>query len=136
MLLAVDLAIQLVCEIQSGGQLYIQNEKKAEPVRLLLPGIGKPATNKWKYLVEIPHAWKRQLFVKGRRLPAASIWTRSLVNKLMRQEAADNWDLPLEAIEEIMEYCDANKEFLQMEADEERRLLLLEGIKVELQTSP
>ena len=118
---AVDLTIQLVCEIQSGNQLYIKKEQKSEPIRILMPGLDKPATAKWKYLVEVPHSWRRQLVVKGSRLRARTVWGQMIREKLTREEAADNWDLPLEAIDEIVRYCEENKKLLEMEADEEAK---------------
>lgn len=53
-----------------------------------------------------------------------------MANKLTVEEAADNWDLAKEVIEEIVLYCESNRLLLQMEADEEARLLRDEGIEV------
>jgi hypothetical protein len=36
------------------------------------------------------------------------------------REAAENWDLPQEACEEIFAYCEANKALIEAEANEER----------------
>jgi len=85
--------------------------------------------------VQHDHPWKRQLFVKGRKLPAANVWVAMRVNNLTSEQAAENWDLPLEAILEIEEYCEANKDLLQMEAAEEKRRLQAKGIRVEPKTS-
>jgi hypothetical protein len=54
----------------------------------------------WKYLVNIAHPWKQQLYVKGRKLPAATVWSGMLVNKLTRKQAVDNWDLPAKALKQ------------------------------------
>jgi hypothetical protein len=94
-------------------------------------GIEATRFSRWKYLTEIPHPWKKQLYIKGTKLPAAVIWTAMVVNKLTREEAATNWDLPLEVIDEVVEYCEANKELLQMEAVEEGRRLTRKGIQLE-----
>ena len=78
----------------------------------------------WQYLMEHPHPWRRQLYVKGRRLPAAQVWERHYHESAVGEEAADNWNLPIEAIREIVRYCEENKTLLGMEAEEERRRLL------------
>lgn len=98
-------------------------------------GIEAPNLQKWMYLIDQAHPWKRQLFVKGRKLPAAAIWSGMLVNKLSREQAADNWDLPVEAIDEIFAYCEENKALLEMEAAEELRRLEQKGINIEPKTA-
>jgi hypothetical protein len=98
-------------------------------------GIETPNLQKWTYLVDQAHPWKRQLFVKGRKLPAAAVWSGTVINKLSREQAAENWDLPVEAIDEIMAYCENNKALLDMEAAEEMRRLEQKGIDIEPKTA-
>lgn len=88
------------------------------------------------YLVDIEHSWKKQLYVKGRKLPAAAVWSSMLVNNLSREDAAENWELPVAAIDEIVDFCELNKDLLQMEAAEEGRRLAQKGIKLEPKPSP
>jgi uncharacterized protein (DUF433 family) len=71
------------------------------------------------------------LFVKGRRLRAFTVWMDMQTNGMTPEEAADNWDLPLAAVEEIGRYCEEQRALLEMEAEEERRRLLEEGIRLE-----
>jgi len=40
------------------------------------------------------------------------------------------WDLPLEAVAEIAEYCESNGSLLQMEADEEKLFLSSQGVRL------
>jgi hypothetical protein len=47
------------------------------------------------------------------------------------REAAENWDLPLEACEEILVYCEANKALIEAEASEERQRLKRANVDVE-----
>ncbi len=129
MLTAVRLALHLATEAQQGHKLFLGDGKEMR--RLVMLGIETPNYWPWTYLVQISHPWKKQLFVKGSKLPAAAVWTAMSVNKLSREEAADNWDLPLQAIDEIVDYCEANKQLLQMEAAEEGRRLAEKGIKLE-----
>ena len=37
------------------------------------------------------------------------------------EEAADNWNLPVEAVREAVRYCEAHSALLRMEAEEERK---------------
>lgn len=78
---------------------------------------------KWKYLKKSSHSWRKQLYVQGRKFTAATVWTGMTANKLSVEQAADNWDLPQEAIEEIVRYCEANKSLLEAEAAQELRLM-------------
>ncbi|MBX9770202.1 MAG: hypothetical protein K2X29_02460 [Candidatus Obscuribacterales bacterium] len=131
MLAAIRLGIQLGEEVSQGKQIYVSKPGFLEPERVLLP-FG--ASRGPKYLVQHDHPWKRQLFVKGRKLPAANVWVAMRVNNLTAEEAAEDWDLPIEAIYEIEEYCEANQALLQMEAAEEKRRLEEKGISVEPKT--
>jgi hypothetical protein len=47
------------------------------------------------------------------------------------REAAENWDLPLQACEEIFAYCEANKALIEAEANEERQRLNRANVDVE-----
>jgi hypothetical protein len=135
MLSAVRLALQLAAEARKGQQLFLGAEAGANMQKVIIPFLQAPELWPWKYLVEIPHAWKKQLYVKGRKLPAANVWVDMLVNKMSRKEAADNWDLPQEAIDEIVSYCQNNKPLLEMEAAEEKRRLTSIGINFAPQTA-
>jgi hypothetical protein len=131
MLTAVHLALHLAGETKRGLKLFLGDEQGRDLRRVVMIGVEAPNYWPWKYLVEIPHPWKKQLYVKGRKLPAAAVWTAMMVNKLSRDEAADNWELPCAAIDEIVDYCNANKELLQLEAAEEGLRLVRKGIKIE-----
>ena len=50
-------------------------------------------------------------------------------NGMTLADAAENWDLPEEAVAEIVEYCESNAPLLKMEADEERLFLSTQGVK-------
>lgn len=134
-LTAVRLALLLAAESKQGHQFYLASPGYRNPRRLLMVGIETPNLQTWKYLVDQTHPWKRQLFVKGRKLPAAAVWNGMLVNKLSREQAADNWELPVEAIDEITAYCENNKDLLEMEAAEEIRRLEQKGIDIGTKTA-
>jgi hypothetical protein len=85
----------------------------------------------WQYLEPRPRGWKRQLFVKGIRLPASVVWTSMIVNQESTEQTAQNWDLPVEAVAEIVEYCRKNTALLDSEDREERRRAQALGICIE-----
>lgn len=126
-LLAVRTLMILSRETKRGRRIYLTDEN-GEKERLLIPELERSHQNEWVYLVTRPHPWRRQLYVKGRRLRASSVWSDMITNDMSIDEAADDWDLPVEAVEEIINYCEANRELLAMEADEERRFLESRGV--------
>jgi len=93
-----------------------------------MSAIEKPDKRSWKYLAEHSHPWKKQLYLYGRKLPAASVWVAIKANNFSIEEAMEDWDLPREAVQEIIEYCESHKILLEQEAAEERRLLNEKGI--------
>ena len=132
---AVQVTLQLATESRQGKKLFLGTEQGQGLMRVMMFGLEQPNVWPWKYLVELSHPWKKQLFVKGRKLPAANVWSAMLVNELTREQAADNWDLPLEAINEIVDYCESNQPLLEMEAAEEAKRLAQKGIDVESQAA-
>ncbi|MGK7878350.1 MAG: hypothetical protein AB4426_35120 [Xenococcaceae cyanobacterium] len=84
----------------------------------------------WQYLEKRPHPWRKQLYLKGKRVKASVIYSDMIVNDETPEEAADNWDLPLAAISEVIQYCESHQELLKQEAAEERRIVL-EGVTLE-----
>jgi hypothetical protein len=77
----------------------------------------------WQYLEKRPHPWREQLYLKGRKLKAFTLWMNMTVNKMTPSEVAENWDLPLGAVKEVIEYCESHQGLLKREAQEERRRL-------------
>lgn len=126
-LLAVRTLMILSRETKRGRKIYLTDES-GEKERLLIPELERAHQDERVYLVARPHSWRRQLYVKGRRLRASSVWSDMITNGMSIDEAADDWDLPVEAVEEIISYCEANRELLEMESDEERRFLESRGV--------
>ena len=91
------------------------------------------ANNRWQYLEQRPHAWRKQLYIKGKRIKASVIYSDMIANKETIAETAENWDLPLAAIAEVIEYCETHQDLLTEEALKGRRLLESEGVKLEPQ---
>lgn len=85
----------------------------------------------WQYLEKRPHPWRQQLHLKGKRLTAFGLWMDMQANDMTAAEAAENWNLPLAAIREAIDYCQTHQDLLQQEAAEERRRLEAKGISLE-----
>lgn len=85
----------------------------------------------WQYLEPRPSSWRKQLFFKGRRLKAFDVWMTMQVEEMTPEETAEDWDLPLAAVEEAIEYCQTHQDLLKQEAEEERRYLEAAGINLE-----
>jgi uncharacterized protein (DUF433 family) len=115
--------------VQQGYQIRLVTPN--EQIHLVVPELEPVPQSTWQYLVSRPHAWRRQLYIKGRRLLASTVWQDLLVNELSTEEAAENFDLPIAAINEIVSYCEANSKLIEMEAQEERYRLQERGVKVE-----
>ncbi len=90
-----------------------------------------PGIENWQYLVARPHAWRKQLYIKGRKLLASTICRDMTANQMSPEQAAENWDLPLSAIYEAIDYCENHQELLKLEADEERYRLEAKGVQLE-----
>ncbi|PZU93781.1 MAG: hypothetical protein DCE90_15795 [Pseudanabaena sp.] len=85
----------------------------------------------WQYLAQRNHPWRKQLYVKGQKLLASTIWQDMIANEMSVEETADNWDLPEDAIDEVIRYCESHQDLLKLESDEERYRLVEKGVSFE-----
>ncbi len=85
----------------------------------------------WQYLEKRPHSWREQLYIKGRKLTAFTVWSDMIVNQMTLEEVASSKDLPLAAVYEAIEYCETHQDLLKKEAEEERRYLEEHGVSLE-----
>lgn len=92
---------------------------------------NSPQIEDWQYLVSRPHPWRKQLYIKGHKLLASTVWQDTVTNQLSPEQAADNWDLPLSAVCEAIQYCESHQELLKLEAAEERYRLESKGVSLE-----
>jgi uncharacterized protein (DUF433 family) len=76
---------------------------------------------KWKHLRRRQESSYRQLFIAGTRIKASSVYGSILANNLTLEEAAIEFDLPIEVIEEAVAYSNSQKELIE---DEEKRFFL------------
>jgi uncharacterized protein (DUF433 family) len=80
-----------------------------------------PDTTEYKYLgPRIGGSRYRQLFVKGTRIRAEVIY-RDVVGpeQMTPEEVARNWNVPLEAVLECIDYCEKNADLLRQEWEED-----------------
>ena len=58
-----------------------------------------------------------------------------LANAMTAEQAADNWDLSLEAIQEVIQYCETHQDLIRLEANEEQHRLCEQGVSLEPHTA-
>ena len=75
----------------------------------------------YSYLVARPHAWRKQLAFKGRRLTVGQFLGRMRAEKWTPEEAAADFDLPVEAAYEALEYGDRHRSLIEAEDAEDAR---------------
>ncbi len=66
--------------------------------------------------------------MKGQKLLASTVWQDMITNGMSVEEAADNWDLSLDVIDEIIRYRESHQDLLKLEADEEHYHLVEKGV--------
>lgn len=86
-----------------------------EPV---LPGLEEQLTTDMTWLVRRPHAWRRQMWVKGRRVTAGDLARTVEIEGWTLEQAAEEYDLPVAAILEAQRYLAANRELVIAEEQE------------------
>jgi uncharacterized protein (DUF433 family) len=72
--------------------------------------MSTPNNHQWKYLDRKPGSRYRQLFVKGRKIAARTLYGQYMSEEepcTIEQIAAD-WDLPLEVVQEAIAYCETD----------------------------
>ena len=126
---AVRIVEAVARQTRQGGRLYV-HDAAGQVQRLIIPELEPPGEVEWQFLVARPHPWRRQLWLKGRKLPASVVWTDWRVNGWTVKEIADNWNLPVAAIEEALHYGEAHQDLLRMEEEEEKLRLSKRGISV------
>lgn len=109
--------------------------ERLELMSAIVQSLQADQASTWQYLEARPHAWRRQLYLKGRKLLALTVWQDMIVNQLSSDQAAENWDLPLTAINEVIRYCESHQELLKLEAAEERNRLVARGVSLEPTTT-
>ena len=127
---ACQVTVSLAREAAHGNRIFIGRNRESAS-RFVLPEIEITETASWNWLVQRDHSWRKQFYVKGRKLLASTVMRDMIANDMSRAEAMDNWDLPGEAIDEILAYCEENSDLIRAEAAEEKLRLVSRGVSLE-----
>lgn len=126
---AVRIAGVLSRETRAGKVLQLR-ARDGQTERLIIPELETPDAGAWRFLTEREHPWQRQMSIKGRRLLASTVWRDRIANGQTFAEAAAEWDLPVEAVEEAVRWCEANRALIALEVQEERLRIEAAGSKL------
>jgi uncharacterized protein (DUF433 family) len=108
-------------EAKRSGKRVIAVEPGDIPARFeepVLPGLEEQLTPRAMWLVERKHSWRRQPFIKGRRITAGELARSAEIEGWSAEETAAQFDLPLEAVLEAISYANANRELVLAEERE------------------
>ena len=88
------------------------------------------ATMTWKHLEPNPKSLYRQLFIKGTRLRARIVYGMymSAEEPMTPQEIATECQLPLEAVQEAIAYCQSDPPEIKKDSEREERLVEASGM--------
>jgi len=75
----------------------------------------------YDFLVRVPHAWRRQLVLKGRRQTAGQLVADMRANGWDADDAAKEFDLDRRAVVEALHYVERHHGLIAAETAEERR---------------
>ncbi|MEM6353041.1 MAG: hypothetical protein AAF766_19985 [Cyanobacteria bacterium P01_D01_bin.14] len=118
---------------EQASQLSVSD--RIELITAIVQSLPEAQPESWQYLVSRPHPWRTQLYMKGRKLLASTVWLDMKANQMTVEDAADNWDLPIAAIHEAIQYCERHRDLLKLEAEEERHRLESKGVSLEPKTA-
>lgn len=82
---------------------------------------GLRPEQRYRWLVAVPHPWRRRLSIKGRRLTAGQLAASTEANGDTIESAAEEFDLPREAVAEALDYVARNRQLVDAELAEEQR---------------
>src|SRR6266581_4878821 len=88
-----------------------------------------PATT-WKHLAPNPKSAYKQLFIKGRRIRARTLYGMfmSAEEPMTPAEIAADYGLPLEAVQEAIAYCQTNPPEIKEDFEREERIMEATGM--------
>lgn len=84
----------------------------------------------WKYLAPNPKSAYRQLFVVGTRIRARVLYGMFMNadEPMTPEEIAADYKLPVEAVREAIEYCQADPPEIKLDFEREERLMAASGM--------
>ncbi|MBI3971433.1 MAG: hypothetical protein HY332_09100 [Chloroflexi bacterium] len=90
----------------------------------------------YRYLERRPRSWRRQLYLKSRNIAVGQLIYSMRANKQMPEEAAEDYGLPVEQVQEAILYYERHRDLIEQDAEEERRSLESQGIPLEPRPVP
>ncbi|MGL5197041.1 MAG: hypothetical protein ACRC8Y_25920 [Chroococcales cyanobacterium] len=130
---SVSVLTLLKQKVSSESQLLLQTPEGT--VQFWIPELESQRTETWLYLVKRSHPWRQQLYLKGRKLLASTVWQDMIANGFSEEEASENWELPVAAIHEVIRYCETYRDLIALEAAEEGYRLANQGVAIEPKTT-
>jgi uncharacterized protein (DUF433 family) len=128
---ALGMLLWHVQETQRGRKVVSVVPKEAEQlehaVELARPVATLSSPDLYEYLVARPHRWRRQLGLKGRNMSVGQLVASMNVENMTAQEGAERYELPLAQVQEALVYYEANKDLIEAEFREEKRILQAHG---------
>jgi len=85
----------------------------------------------YQYLVTRPEKGRRQAYLKGRNLTVGQLIHTMRANDQSAEAAAADLNLPVAQVREAQAYYQVNRELVEADAEEEKRVLLLQGVRIE-----
>lgn len=90
-------------------------------VELARPVASLGTTDLYRFLIARPHPYRKQLSLKGRNMTVGQLLASMRAEDMTAAEAAEQFSLPLEQVEEALVYYAANEELIDAEFREDRR---------------
>lgn len=106
-------------------------EEGARLTLLLLELVKEYPQEGNRYLVARDHSRRRQLYLKGRNLTVGQLIYNMRADQLLPEQAAERYDLPIEAVEEALAYYQSHRESIEAEAEAERQYLRGKSYRLE-----
>lgn len=97
--------------------------------KLSLPAV-EPVRH-YRYLIARPETGRQQLYLKGRNMSVGQLIYKMRTNQLTVQEAAEDMDLSIDQVSEVLAYYHTHRELIASEAESEKRFLQREEIAFE-----
>jgi uncharacterized protein (DUF433 family) len=87
---------------------------------------------KWQYLARKPGSNYQQLFIKGRNIAARTLYGLTFASEdwpgRTAEELATDYQLPLQAVQEALAYCEAKPAEIQADWEMEEALMAATGM--------
>jgi hypothetical protein len=93
----------------------------------MLSALELDHTESWSHLAPRPDSWRRQYYLKDRNMTVRQLIGRMKANSWSIEQAASELNLPVEAIQEAVDYYGRNQELISLESALESYFLAKKG---------